>query len=86
MTVSPGSPAAQAGIAGGHQHIMLQGQPFLTGGDVIEAIDGKAIMSSQDLAAVVARHKPGDTITLTVVRGGQPQQVKATLAVRPTGA
>jgi S1-C subfamily serine protease len=86
MAVSPGSPAAQAGIAGGHQHIMLQGQPFLTGGDVIEAIDGKAIMSSQDLAATVARHKPGDTITLTVLRGGQQQELKATLAVRPTGA
>jgi S1-C subfamily serine protease len=86
MAVSPGSPAAQAGIAGGHQHIMLQGQPFLTGGDVIEAIDGKAIMSSQDLAATVARHKPSDTITLTVLRGGQQQELKATLAVRPTGA
>ena len=86
LTVSPGSPAALAGITGGNQHIMLQGQPFLTGGDVIEAIDGKAIVSSQDLAAAVARHKPGDTITLTVLRSGQPQQVKATLAVRPNGA
>ncbi len=86
MTVSPGSPAALAGITGGNQHILLQGQPFLTGGDVIEAIDGKAIVSSKDLAAVVARHKPGDTITLTVLRGDQQQQIEATLAVRPTGA
>jgi len=86
MTVSAGSPAAQAGITGGHQHVMLQGQPFLTGGDVIEAIDGKAVISSQDLAAAIARHKPGDTITLTVLSGGQTQQVKVTLAVRPTGA
>jgi len=85
MSVSPGSPADKAGISGGHQRVMIQGQPFLVGGDVIEAIEGKAVTSSQDIAAAVARRRPGDTLTLTVLSRGQTKQVEVTLSARPTG-
>ena len=85
MSVSPGSPADSAGISGGHQRVVIQGQPFLIGGDVIEAIDGKAVTSSQDVAAAVARRKPGDTLALAVLSRGQTKQVDVTLSARPTG-
>ncbi|MCX6364296.1 MAG: trypsin-like peptidase domain-containing protein [Actinobacteria bacterium] len=84
--VASGSPAAMAGIIGGDRQIVIQGQTYLTGGDVIQAIDGEAVASAEDLVAVISRHKPGDTITLTVVRGGQTKQVPATLTERPSGA
>jgi len=42
--------------------------------------------SGQTPSALIARHKPGDTITLTVLSGGQTRQVKATLSARSTGA
>ena len=84
--VASGSPAAMAGIIGGDRQIVIQGQTYLTGGDVIQAIDGEAVTSAEDLVAVISRHKPGDTITLAVVRNGQTKQVQATLTERPSGA
>jgi S1-C subfamily serine protease len=52
---------------------------------VIEAIDGTAVTSAEDLAAAILQHNPGDTVTVTVLRGGSTQQVKATLMQRPSG-
>ncbi|HZL65478.1 MAG TPA: trypsin-like peptidase domain-containing protein [Thermoleophilia bacterium] len=83
--VAGGSPAAKAGIKGGSQQTVIQGQTYVTGGDVIEAIDGKAVTSAEDLAAVIMQHKPGDTLTVTVLRGGSTLQLKATLTQRPSG-
>ena len=83
--VAGGSPAAKAGIKGGGQQTVIQGQTYVIGGDVIEAIDGKAVTSAEDLAAVIMQHKPGDTVNVTVLHGGSTQQLKATLAQRPSG-
>jgi S1-C subfamily serine protease len=83
--VAGGSPAAKAGIKGGSRQTMIQGQTYVTGGDVIAAIDGKAVAGAEDLAAAIVRHKPGDTVTVTVLRGGSTQQLKATLTQRPSG-
>ncbi len=84
--VSDGSPAAQAGIGGGSQQTDLQGQPYVVGGDVITAMDGESLASMEELGAAIMQHKPGDTVTLTVVSGGKTTDVKVTLAERPNGA
>ena len=84
-SVATGSPAAKAGIKGGSQQTTIQGQTYVTGGDVIESIDGAAVTSAEDLAAAILQHKPGDTVTVTVLRGGSTQQLKATLTQRPSG-
>ena len=83
--VATGSPAAKAGIKGGSQQTAIQGQTYVTGGDVIEAIDGTAVTSAEDLAAAIQQHKPGDTVTVTVLRGSSTMQIKATLTQRPSG-
>jgi putative serine protease PepD len=83
--VATGSPAAKAGIKGGSHQTAIQGQTYVTGGDVIEAIDGASVASAEDLAAAILQHKPGDTVTVTVLRGGSTVQIKATLAQRPSG-
>jgi S1-C subfamily serine protease len=84
--VASGSPAAKAGIKGGTSQTVLQGQVYVVGGDVIQAIDGKTIAGADELAAVITQHKPGDTVTLTVLRGSSTKEIKATLATRPAGA
>jgi putative serine protease PepD len=68
QSVSAGTPAAQAG---------LQAK------DAVIAIDGKPIDSSEALVANIHEHKVGDTVTVTVIRGSQKQDIKVTLAARP---
>ncbi len=67
-TVRAGSPAAAAG---------------LKVGDVITAVDGAHITSADELTAAVTEHQPGDTIHLTVTRGGSTLDLSAKLKVRP---
>jgi putative serine protease PepD len=51
-------------------------------GDVITAVDGKAVTQPEQLRAIIAARKPGDTLTLTIRRGGSTKTVKATLGTR----
>ena len=76
--------AEKAGIKGGTQQTVVQNQTYVLGGDVIQAVDGTEVTSAEELAAAITEHQPGDEITLTVVRDGSTQQVKATLAERPS--
>jgi putative serine protease PepD len=66
-----GSPAAKAGL-----------QP----GDLITAVNGKSVTSTDAFIATLGNYSPGNVVTLTVKRGGKTMQVKVTLAVRPQEA
>jgi len=66
--VFPDSPAAAAG---------------LEAGDIITAVNGDAVNAGDDLAEHVLQHAPGDTITLSVRRGGDELDVEVTLGVLP---
>ncbi|MGI8430318.1 MAG: S1C family serine protease [Solirubrobacteraceae bacterium] len=66
--IAPGSPAVTAG---------------LQSGDLITAINGKAIANTEQFIATVDDYSPGDSITLTVKRRGQTQDIKLKLAARP---
>ncbi|MGH7274264.1 MAG: ChaN family lipoprotein [Nitrospiria bacterium] len=61
--VSPGSPAAKAG---------------LKVGDVITALGGEAINEPFDLTYLVPQKKPGDKAILKYLREGQPSEVEVT--------
>jgi len=82
--VVPGSPAAKAGIKGGQRQRLLQGQLYVTGGDIITAIDGKQLTSMDQLAAIIAAHKPGDVVKLNVASGTTTKTVTVTLGTRPS--
>ena len=82
VNVVPGSPAEQAGLKGSNQPVNLNGQQMMVGGDVITAVDGKAISTVEELVAAVQAKNAGDTMTLTINRNGQEQTVTATLAAR----
>src|SRR5580700_6800471 len=76
--VTPGGPAALAGIRGGTKTI-LGLQELRVGGDVIIAIDGKEVTSGMDLNLLLNRAQPGDTITLTIIRDGKRMDVPVKL-------
>jgi S1-C subfamily serine protease len=84
QTVSPGSPAAKAGIQGGDQTVTVQGQDFTIGGDVIVKAEDTEIKTADDLIAFLGTKKPGDTITVTVERDGKTEEISVTLAERPS--
>ncbi len=83
--VEPGSPAALAGIRGGDLDMIVGGQPFLIGGDVITAIDGVPIDAPDALAAALARLKVGARATLSVSRGGKVRDLGVGVIERPAG-
>ena len=53
-------------------------------GDVITAVDGKAVSSATSLRAIIGAHSPGDSLTLTVKRSGETKTFKVTLGTRTT--
>lgn len=55
----------------------------LTPGDVIVAVNGNPMTSMGMLVIAVRAHRPGDSLTVDIVRDGQHQGVKATLVERP---
>ncbi len=83
-SVRPGSPAAAAGLRGGTSDRAFNGTGFTYGGDVVVAIGGRPIHSAADVVrAVTERLRPGQTVTVTILRGGSRKDVRVTLANRP---
>jgi S1-C subfamily serine protease len=81
--VVPGGPAENAGLEGGDKKLRFQAGEYRTGGDVILEVDGHKVIRPDDLARLVASRKPGEKVTLTVLRDGDKRQVEVTLGERP---
>jgi S1-C subfamily serine protease len=82
--VTPGGPAAKAGIKGGEEKD-IEGIP-VTLGDVITEIEGDPVTSSDDVIEVVNSVKPGDKLGMTVVTPGEKKRhVEVTVGTRPEG-
>jgi S1-C subfamily serine protease len=82
--VTPGGPAARAGIRGGTSSIEFQQETVRRGGDVVTAIDGVPVQSGDDLVRIVAnRLRPGAYATFSVVRDGRRRTIPVRLAERP---
>jgi 2-alkenal reductase len=66
--VEPGGPAARAG---------------LRSGDIVTKVNGKPIGPGQSLRALLLEYKPGDVVTLEVLRDGEQLSLDVTLGTRP---
>ena len=82
-TIRTGTPAAKAGFRAATGARTVNGQDYPTGGDVITAVDGRKIATVNALIAAVNAHKPGDTASITYVRGGKIHTIRVKLANRP---
>jgi S1-C subfamily serine protease len=60
VEVDSGGPADQAG---------------LETGDIIIAVENKAMGEDRDLGALIGSHKPGDDVTVTIVRPGDDPEL-----------
>ncbi len=81
-SVTPDGPADKAGIHGGDQ--ATSSPNIKAGGDLIVAIDGMPVQTFDTLLSYLLTNKsPGDTVVLTVLRGGQKMDITVTLGKRP---
>jgi S1-C subfamily serine protease len=84
-SVVPGGPAAKAGIVGGSTNVVVDGESYRLGGDVIVGVDGAPVSAFEQLRDAVARKKPGDKVKLEVIRNGGRKSITATLGQAPGG-
>ena len=80
--VQAGSGADKAGLKAGKTAVVVQGESYQVGGDMIVAIDGNPVTTYQQLRDAIASRKPGDKMKLEIYRNGSKQTVTATLGQR----
>jgi putative serine protease PepD len=81
-TVTKGGPAAAAGIHGGDRIAQAGMRRFYIGGDVIVGLDGQKVASQFDVNLVLNHHRPGDTINVSLYRGGKKMDIPVKLGER----
>jgi serine protease Do len=81
-TVVAGGPAEKAGLKGAT--VDANGNPTAAG-DIITGINGKPVITFEDLVSYLSSStKPGQSVTLDVLRNGKDIKVKVTLGTQPT--
>jgi S1-C subfamily serine protease len=84
LTLEPGGPAIKAGL---HEiqierkqkrqgpFVFEERTPNIAAADFIIAVDGKPVRTASDFLDVIETKRPGDQVTLTVVRAGKQIQI-----------
>jgi S1-C subfamily serine protease len=81
--VEPESPAARAEVRGGRVDVVLGGDSWLLGGDVLTQLNGHPVTTAEELTRALQPLRVGDTVHLTLVREGQTREVEFVLPERP---
>jgi S1-C subfamily serine protease len=83
-TLADGGPAERAGLQG-FRVVRQRRGPFVYEGidrstaDMIIAVDGETTKTADDLLSAIERHRPGEEVMLTIVRGGRRVNVGVVL-------
>jgi S1-C subfamily serine protease len=80
-----GGPADDAGLRGSDDSIRFQASDVDAGGDVIIAVEGKEVVDPSDLSIYISQYRPGDEVTLEILRDGEHRTIEVTLGTRPEG-
>ncbi len=82
--VRSSTPAAEARLEASTGTTTVNGQEYPTGGDVIVSFDGAKISSAEELQSAVDAKRPGDAVSITLVRDGKRRTIRVTLDTRPS--
>jgi S1-C subfamily serine protease len=82
--VWPNSGAAKAGLKAGDTQVVVAGETYVLGGDIIVSVNGKKISEIEDIRDVIAAHKPGEKIKLGIYRDAAKSSVTITLGRQPS--
>jgi len=80
--VKDGSGAAKAGIKAGETQVVVAGESWVVGGDILISADGMKLASIADLRRATVNKKPGERMKLELYRGEQKQTVAVVLSRR----
>ena len=70
VQVTPGGPAARAGL----QAFARARDGSITAGDVLSAINDEPVSSLDDMLTLLEKRQPGDSVVLTLWRGGRSRK------------
>jgi S1-C subfamily serine protease len=82
-SVADGSGADRAGLRGGDDQVVVSGESYRLGGDLLVAAGGRRVTSVEELRDILAGHSPGDSIDLEVYRDGAKRTVTVELGRQP---
>jgi S1-C subfamily serine protease len=83
--VTTNGAAAEAGLQGGEQQVYVGDDWIIIGGDIIIAVDGTRVINGDMFMSYLEEHTtPNQTITLTILRDNQIQEIQVLLKQRPT--
>jgi S1-C subfamily serine protease len=83
VRVYAGSAADKAGLKAGTTEVVVAGESYRLGGDIIVKIDDEAVKTPEDLRKIVSDKKPGDKIRIEAYRGDEKRDVDVTLGRQP---
>jgi S1-C subfamily serine protease len=77
--------AALAGLQGGNKQVRINNDWMVIGGDIIIAVDGTRIVNGDTFMTYLEEHTtPNQTITVTILRNNQTQDISVVLKQRPS--
>ena len=84
IDVEDGSPAQTIGLRAGNLDVTIEGESWILGGDILVAVDGQDVKSSEQYAKVLRPLKATQSIEVMVFRDGARRTFTVTLGERPT--
>jgi S1-C subfamily serine protease len=81
--VVPGSGAERSGLVAGKTPVIVAGESWPAGGDIIVKADGHPVSTIERLRDLVSEKKPGDSVRLDIYRGTTKLTVKVKLGRQP---
>ncbi len=79
-----GGPAMRAGVRGAQRQVIAGNRRLLIGGDIITAVDGRAVRDWNELSQFLEENRRvGDTVMLAVLRDGVNREIRVVLAEQP---
>jgi S1-C subfamily serine protease len=82
-SVVPGSGAAEAGIRPGTRGVVVEGESWRLGGDIVVKVDGIPVASAERLRSIIARKRPGEEVAVELWRGDRKLTVDVELGKAP---
>jgi S1-C subfamily serine protease len=82
--VQKGSAADKAGLEAGSSEVVVAGESWKLGGDVLVRADGVSLTSAARLRDVIEGKRPGDTIELELYHGDTKKTLEVKLGRQPT--